>query len=550
MSRRKLRNRERGMTVMLTAVMLIFILPMVGLAIDVGVLYMIRNKMSAASDAAALGAARGLNVSGTASDQRVAAEKSATTFFQANFPDGYLGTTNRDLKVTFTPDLSILTVKVKATVQAPTFFMKTLSLIGNFNLDFVPVAGSGTATRRNTNLILLLDKSGSLSSACTDMKNGATTFVNLMSKEFDTVGLITFSDTAYDDYRPDQYWGNAGGVPDKISAISCGGSTATIPALNMGYEQLKKINQPLARNVIVFFTDGLPNNIPALFPVMTTANTRYGYSGYNGNNATTPASNCRTYTTECLMYPKATDDTKYPPQGITCTDSTLTHRAMLSQGAGGDYWGVNSTRLIGQTFKASSNSYTSISQQMASSCDVGGNGARRSIAYIPGVDYFGNKIYDETVGAGSFTDNGVAGVGGFRDNWLLKDGTTWVQNAALYPTYFAAGHPYQKKMRPDSPSVTYIGGLYAADDQGLRVRQDGLSITIFSIGYSGSGGTDSQALARLANDGTANDTLTEDNDSVINPKRTNQGIFVLAATKAELTAAFSSIASSVLRLSQ
>lgn len=41
--RRKRENRERGMAVMLTAIMLLFTIPAMGLAIDAGLMYVIRG---------------------------------------------------------------------------------------------------------------------------------------------------------------------------------------------------------------------------------------------------------------------------------------------------------------------------------------------------------------------------------------------------------------------------------------------------------------------------------------------------------------------------
>jgi Flp pilus assembly protein TadG len=65
--------------------MLMIILPMVGLVIDVGIMYAIRARLTSACDAAARAAARSLAVGVTLADQEAAARARAQAFFNANF---------------------------------------------------------------------------------------------------------------------------------------------------------------------------------------------------------------------------------------------------------------------------------------------------------------------------------------------------------------------------------------------------------------------------------------------------------------------------------
>ena len=93
MSKSALRHRK-GFAVILTTLSLVLLVPMVGLAIDVSVLYMIRAKLSGAVDAAVLAGAQSLANGGDAATQRASAQDAATRFFNANFPTGYWGTTS------------------------------------------------------------------------------------------------------------------------------------------------------------------------------------------------------------------------------------------------------------------------------------------------------------------------------------------------------------------------------------------------------------------------------------------------------------------------
>ena len=81
---RRREQRESGMAVILTAIMLLFTLPAVGLAIDAGLLYVIRGRLTAACDAASLATARNLNVGLTLAAQTDAALARGNAFFLAS----------------------------------------------------------------------------------------------------------------------------------------------------------------------------------------------------------------------------------------------------------------------------------------------------------------------------------------------------------------------------------------------------------------------------------------------------------------------------------
>lgn len=108
-----MRTRRRGVAILFVASMLMVILPVAGLAIDTGLLFVIQERLSAAVDAAATAASR---ASGPE-----AAHDAARRFFEANFPPGYLGTASE-------PDLQIeqhqAAIKITATLQAPIYLLR------------------------------------------------------------------------------------------------------------------------------------------------------------------------------------------------------------------------------------------------------------------------------------------------------------------------------------------------------------------------------------------------------------------------------------------
>ena len=154
------RRRERGFILILYALMMLFIImPIVGLAIDAGILYMIKGKLQTAVDGAALGAARNLSASTILSDQEATAGAAAIANYHANFPNNWMGITPvNDPTVSWANSTtSTAVVDITGTIVAPTWFMRVLGF------NSVTVTASGEAVRRNVNVLLILDRSQSLS---------------------------------------------------------------------------------------------------------------------------------------------------------------------------------------------------------------------------------------------------------------------------------------------------------------------------------------------------------------------------------------------------
>src|SRR5579864_5175388 len=80
---------ERGISLIFTAVTLVFIVPMVGLAIDAGILYTVKGKLQMAVDAASLAAARALSRGNDDNTQQSNARAVAQEYVLLNFPSGY-----------------------------------------------------------------------------------------------------------------------------------------------------------------------------------------------------------------------------------------------------------------------------------------------------------------------------------------------------------------------------------------------------------------------------------------------------------------------------
>ncbi len=287
---------ERGIAVILAAVMMLFMVSTVGLAIDGGLAYLVKGRLSAAVDAAALGAARGLTLGEDVAAANMNATNSARRFFAANFPDGYMGTdpSKTTVSAVFTVlknagniPTGVLQVAVAGEVTAPTYFMNM------FSVAKLKVSGTGTATRRTLVMMMILDVSGSMQAratpgiiptsvnsstiACDAMVYSASKFLDYFTS-YDYIGAITFSSSATVVYAPSTNYkrSDAAGLNAVLKNIDCAGGTDTAPAINLAWDSIRNVGLKLAMNEVLLFTDGMPNIITGDFPIRTQRDTRFG----------------------------------------------------------------------------------------------------------------------------------------------------------------------------------------------------------------------------------------------------------------------------------
>jgi hypothetical protein len=133
-----------------------------------------------------------------------------------------------------------------------------------------------------------------------------------------------------------------------------------------------------------------------------------------------------------------------------------------------------------------------------------------ALAYIPARDLYGNL----TSGTNN-TDSSISSISGTSYNKSSTTNGTQLQIAAWNAVYNAA--------------VTIRTSTAA-----------GAPITIYTIGYTGDGGTDDGLLQDVANDPNANSYVSTQPN----------GHYYVASNKAQIQAALANIASSILRLSQ
>src|SRR5580658_2392467 len=286
-------NKERGrrglVVIMLCLMVGVVMLPLVGLAIDGSILYLVQAKMSAAVDAAALAACRSLSAGLDLASQTASATATAQAFFNADFPSAYWSTTNLSLSITVAQSAyKTRTVTMQASATVPLTFMRLLGQTGS------TVGAQGQTSRRDVVMMVVIDRSGSMEAAgvCPTMISAAQNFVGYFANGSDEIGLVTFSDGPNLTYAPTLYFdSDSPSLTAALGGVQCYGDTSSAAALNMAYAQLQTVNEPGALNLIVFFTDGHPNGVAANFPVKTSADTRYGATNYS-TLVGTPKSSC------------------------------------------------------------------------------------------------------------------------------------------------------------------------------------------------------------------------------------------------------------------
>ncbi len=436
-------NRQRrGVALILTTLTLVVFGPMVGLAIDVGILYLLKAKLSQAVDAACLAGARSLARGATLESQQANAIAVAERFFRVNFPDGYWATTNANYTVTVTePELRMRRVQMVATVDAPLYFLR---LLGH---ESARLRVEAAAQRRDVNVMMVLDISGSMQTAgaCGALRDSATAFVDRFANGRDRLGMLSFNGATRLNYPMSLTFKDSPSIYTQISALTCAGWTNTSQALWEGYQQLVAVNEPGALNVILFFTDGRPTAMTADFPVKTLEDVRYG-DGVGGLSTGTQ------YT--------------FPPSPCA---STSPKRGFI---AAGDFASTGVTAGLYNHTLITSTQLIPSAQRVGCQFSANANSMRRDIAYIPDTDIYGNSTVNQSYKPGVF---------------------------------FPTGHPYAGRIRPDVPRALRHAAYNAADNAAWRIRSDmSLSPIIYVIGLGGTGGAetfDSELMIRIANDG-------------------------------------------------
>lgn len=252
------RNDKRsGQILILFTLFIGFLMGFAAIAFDLAYAMVVRTQLVTALDAATLAAIRavpqGNAVMQTASQRA----------FDANLPSGRLMTLNPTLSApNVTTSAGVVSVQFTASVDAPMFFARW------FGRDEMTVSARSTTARRDRNVILVLDYSGSVQPVLSDIRDAAKVFVDSFSDSSDQVGLVIFSTAGRIEYAPRKPFKSD--LQTAIDNIQPEHLTNHAAGLYWAYRALLELNDPLKSskmNEIVLFTDGRANWFPGNFNV-------------------------------------------------------------------------------------------------------------------------------------------------------------------------------------------------------------------------------------------------------------------------------------------
>jgi hypothetical protein len=357
---RENKQGEKGISLIFTAMTLVFVVPLVGLAVDGGILYTVKAKLQTAVDAGALAGARTLSRGNDSTTQANNAISVAEEYVLLNFPNGYFNIaapvfTANQVTADTTSVNHQRTVSVTASVTAPLYFLRYL---GN---NSTTVSATATAVRRDVNVVFVMDRSGSLTitGSCTPLEADAENFVNHFSDGTDNVGLVTFGTSSQPDFpiaNNFQTSSNPQPIDTILNETDCTGGTNTAQGLSQAYQQLTTLNQPSALNVILLFTDGYANTFTATFAhanfqssssCSNTTNSKTGVMAATFNTSvslTNPVGEAGLFYQVASNQPMSSDVTIGPPgnySGCSYASNSSNVSNDIKSIPTTDYWGNN-----------------------------------------------------------------------------------------------------------------------------------------------------------------------------------------------------------------
>jgi hypothetical protein len=276
---KSLYKSEKGQMLVMLSAALVALMALTGMAIDVGIAYGVKAKLSAALDAAGIAAGRAVKMGASDDIRKDNALNAAKQFFNANFPSGYMGATVSGITTTpvHSSDGSWI-ISVSALASVPTSFVRV------FGWDNISVGASAETTVRSLDMVLVLDCSGSLA----DMGRGGGesppgTFETLKKAAIDNVvnvlqsdgngdrlGMVTFASGAVVKVPINKTAARGfdrGAMTSAINSLTPEGATDSEEAMRLAKKELEDVPSSLRSSlrVIVFFSDGAPNEVSGMF---------------------------------------------------------------------------------------------------------------------------------------------------------------------------------------------------------------------------------------------------------------------------------------------
>jgi Flp pilus assembly protein TadG len=531
---KKSRRGQRGSLLVLTTIAVpVFLVPLVGLGIDATICYIVQAELSAAVDGAALGTGRLLSTNANANDI-------ANEFLNANFRVGRGGFWSA---YNLTPTINVQTgttkiVTISATADVPLLFMRILGK------DHTTVAATAQATRRDARIELVIDRSGSMNRpdggtpnqpVIDDVVQYAQGFTQQFTEGYDEMGLVAFSESAVVGY-PTTPWPaslsptDAGG-PDtsfqsgastdmvhQIANIQANGGTAMGDALHIAYVEIQKAHmrdlaangKDTRSNAIVLFTDGVPSSLVT-------------YLNRKTNSVIAAGSNC-TYPVDAATPTNPIYGAiEMPGNPIYSSAGGLYQISSLDTTSGDDSVWQMKTPLGGQNINPPT-------MPAPAGCKSTGWSSLANLSAIPVLDKYGYPL--NTLG--------------YHVSAIVNGSDSSVYNGTEFDkTQTTSGYHWGLAVWNEVDNVAQAIRTDANYANRTGDSDGPIPITIYTIGYTGNGGTDYGLLEKVANvQGCKVNSISCYNNTE------PAGLYIQASDKTSLANAFSAIATAILRLAR
>lgn len=305
------KRHQRGSVLILTALTLVVLIGAVGLAVDAGRAYGVKARLNAAVDAAAIAAARALSEGSTDSERIARARETGGRFFTMNYPNDFLSSTASAPAIDARRlESGRWVVDVSATAEMPTTFMRVL---GRTKYD---VAARGQTIRRDLDVMLVMDTSGSLATPSSVFPTLQRAAIDNFIARFvdgaggDRVGLVTFASGSVVDVpinKNSTRGFDRRQIVTAINGLSAEGATASADGLAKGVSELNAIPASVRSSlrVVLLFSDGAPNVVNGQFRranKSTVSGNLYSETT-NGNISSRGSTVCPSGDGACRIFP-------------------------------------------------------------------------------------------------------------------------------------------------------------------------------------------------------------------------------------------------------
>lgn len=252
-------SNQKGFFVLTTGMIIVLLFVFTALGIEVGRWYVARAELSKAVDAAALIGAK--NISNPYLDDVWLMGEVG----QANFTPGFMGTGAVSVTGTVLTEGKVSVSGSTSVFNRVARVLETRADVAEGTYESMPIGALGAAQQRDVEIMMVLDRSGSMSAAMDDLKDAAKSFLDYFdaTQDHDKIGLVSFSTAVSVDYAL-----NTNFVAPMKSAITnmvASGWTNTEDAIDrsddvpVGFtDQTGVPGDQKVQQFLVFFSDGNP----------------------------------------------------------------------------------------------------------------------------------------------------------------------------------------------------------------------------------------------------------------------------------------------------